>query len=194
MSGPLVLGKEAPAKIHGVLTVKQKPVERVADAKVMYLKLTPEQAEAQKRFGFASDNVKVKAEFATTFTDHGMPVPPPQTSELRRDEFAVPNLSFEDAHLAGEPAGTGDHLLGNGRVVELDIASDFEGDETRLRWSRAPGTSSGGRPAARRRGAHPVGSWRSRASLRGLPAGRCPSSRPRPLARGRRRHPRPSSG
>jgi polyisoprenoid-binding protein YceI len=75
LSGPLVPGKEAPAKIHGVLTVKQKRVERVADAKVMYLKLTPEQVEAQKRFGFASDNIKVKAKFATTFTDHGMQVP-----------------------------------------------------------------------------------------------------------------------
>ena len=75
ISGPLVPGKEAPAKIHGVLTVKQKPVERVADAKVMYLKLTPEQVEAQKRFGFASDNIKVKAKLATTFTDHGMQVP-----------------------------------------------------------------------------------------------------------------------
>ena len=75
ISGPLVPGREAPAKIHGVLTVKQTPVERVADAKVMYLKLTPEQVEAQKRFGFASDNIKVKAKFATTFTDHGMQVP-----------------------------------------------------------------------------------------------------------------------
>jgi polyisoprenoid-binding protein YceI len=75
ISGPLVPGKEAPAKIHGVLTVKQTPVERVADAKVMYLKLTPEQVEAQKRFGFASDNIKVKAKLATTFTDHGMQVP-----------------------------------------------------------------------------------------------------------------------
>jgi polyisoprenoid-binding protein YceI len=43
ISEPLVPGKETPAKIHGVLTVKQKPVERIADAKVMYLKLTPEQ-------------------------------------------------------------------------------------------------------------------------------------------------------
>ena len=42
---------------------------------VMYLKLTPEQVEAQKRFGFASDNIKVKAKFATTFTDHGIQVP-----------------------------------------------------------------------------------------------------------------------
>ena len=75
IAGPLVPGKEVPAKVHGVLTVKQKAVERVADAKVTYLKLTPEQVEAQKRFGFASDNIKVKARFATTFTDHGMQVP-----------------------------------------------------------------------------------------------------------------------
>ena len=75
IAGPLVPGKEMPARVHGVLTVKQKPVERVADAKVTYLKLTPEQVEAQKRFGFASDNIKVKARFGTTFTDHGMQVP-----------------------------------------------------------------------------------------------------------------------
>jgi polyisoprenoid-binding protein YceI len=75
IAGPLMPGKETPAKVHGVLTIKQKPVERVADAKVTYLKLTPEQVEAQKRFGFASDNLKVKAKFATTFTDHGMQVP-----------------------------------------------------------------------------------------------------------------------
>lgn len=75
LASPLVPGKEAPAKIHGVLTVKQKPVERVADAKVTYLKLTPEQLESQKRFGFTSDNIKVKAKFTTTFTDHGMQVP-----------------------------------------------------------------------------------------------------------------------
>lgn len=52
VSGPLVPGKEAPAKTHGVLTVKQKPVERVADAKVMYLKLTPEQVD--RRLGTTS--------------------------------------------------------------------------------------------------------------------------------------------
>ena len=73
--GPLLAGKEVTGKVHGILTVKQKSVERVADAKVMYMKLTPEQLEAQKRFGFSSDNIKVKAKFATTFTDHGMQVP-----------------------------------------------------------------------------------------------------------------------
>ena len=75
IAGPLVPGKESPAKIHGVLTVKQKPVERVADGTVMYLKLTSEQVEAQKRFGFTTDNIKVKVKFGTTFTDHGIQVP-----------------------------------------------------------------------------------------------------------------------
>lgn len=75
VQGPLVPGKETPAKVRGVLTVKQKPVERVADATVTYIKLTPEQVEAQKRFGFTPDNLKVRAKFTTTFTDHGMQIP-----------------------------------------------------------------------------------------------------------------------
>ena len=72
---PLVPGKETPAKIHGVLTIKQKPVNRVADGTVTYIKLSPEQVEQQKRFGFTSDNMKVKAKFTSSFTDHGMQVP-----------------------------------------------------------------------------------------------------------------------
>jgi polyisoprenoid-binding protein YceI len=72
---PLTPGKAVPAKVRGILTVKQKPVERVADATVTYIKLTPEQLEQQKRFGFTSDNVKVRAKFTTTFTDHGIQVP-----------------------------------------------------------------------------------------------------------------------
>ncbi len=75
IAGPLEPGKTIPAKVRGVLTVKQKPVERVVDATVTYIKLTPEQVEAQRRFGFTSDNIKVRATFATTFTDHGMQVP-----------------------------------------------------------------------------------------------------------------------
>jgi polyisoprenoid-binding protein YceI len=74
-AGPLEPGKDVPAKVTGVLTIKQKPVEIVADARVTYLKLTPEQVEAQKRFGFTGDNIKVQAKFATTFTNHGMQVP-----------------------------------------------------------------------------------------------------------------------
>jgi len=73
--GPLELGKSVPAKVRGILTVKQRPVERVADTTVTWIKLTPAQLESQKRFGFTADNIKVRARFATTFTDHAMQVP-----------------------------------------------------------------------------------------------------------------------
>ena len=75
IAGPLEPGKSIPAKVRGILTVKQKPVERTADATVTWIKLTPEQVESQKRFGFTADNIKVRARLATTFTDHGMQVP-----------------------------------------------------------------------------------------------------------------------
>jgi polyisoprenoid-binding protein YceI len=75
IAGPMELNKHVPAKIKGLLTVKGKPVERVADGYVTYFKLNPEQVEAQKRFGFTSDNVKVRARLGTLFTDHGMQVP-----------------------------------------------------------------------------------------------------------------------
>ena len=75
LEGQLEAGKEVRAKVKGILTIKQKPVEVVADARVTYVRLTPEQVEAQKRFGFTTDNIKVKAKFVTTFTDHGMQVP-----------------------------------------------------------------------------------------------------------------------
>jgi polyisoprenoid-binding protein YceI len=75
IGGPLEPGKAVPAKVRGILTVKQKPVERVVDATVTYIKLTPDQVEAQKRFGFAGENIKVRAAFSTSFTDHGMQVP-----------------------------------------------------------------------------------------------------------------------
>ena len=75
IAGPLEPGKTVPAKVEGILTVKQKPGERVADATVTWIKLTPEQVEAQKRFGFTADNVKVRAKFLTTFTDHGIQLP-----------------------------------------------------------------------------------------------------------------------
>ena len=75
IAGPLVVGKDVAAKISGILTVKQKPVPRTADATVTWIKLTPEQVEAQKRFGFTADNVKVRAKFMTTFTDHGIQLP-----------------------------------------------------------------------------------------------------------------------
>jgi hypothetical protein len=61
--------------VRGVLTVKQRPIERIAETTVTWIKLTPAQLESQKRFGFTADNIKVRARFATTFTDHGMQVP-----------------------------------------------------------------------------------------------------------------------
>jgi len=75
IAGPLEPGKETPAKVKGILTIKGKPIETVADARITYITLTPEQVESQKRFGFTSDNLKVRAKFATTFTNHGMQVP-----------------------------------------------------------------------------------------------------------------------
>ncbi len=77
IAGPLEPGKEMPAKVKGILTIKGKPVETVADARVTYVKLTQEQLENQnqKQWGFTTDNLKVRAKFATTFTNHGMQVP-----------------------------------------------------------------------------------------------------------------------
>jgi polyisoprenoid-binding protein YceI len=75
LAGPLEPGKEVPVKVRGTLTVKQKPIEVVADGRVVWVKLTPEQVEAQKRFGFTADNLKVRARFGTLFTSHNMQVP-----------------------------------------------------------------------------------------------------------------------
>jgi predicted Zn-dependent protease len=41
----------------------------------MILEGQGKQAEAQKRFGFSTENMRVSAKFATTFTNHGMQVP-----------------------------------------------------------------------------------------------------------------------
>ena len=73
--GALEPGREVAAKVKVLLTIKVKPVETVSEARVTYIKLTPEQVEGQKRFGFTSDNIKVRAKVATTFTNHGMQVP-----------------------------------------------------------------------------------------------------------------------
>ena len=75
IAGPLEAGREVVAKVKGILNIKQKPVETVVDARVTYVRLTPEQVEAQKRFGFTRDNLKIRAAFATTFTNHNMSVP-----------------------------------------------------------------------------------------------------------------------
>lgn len=94
VAGPLEPGRATPAKVKGVLTVKQKPVERVADATVTYIKLTPEQVEAQKRFGFTTDNLKVRARFSTTFTDHGMQVPQLLFLKLSNEILLETDLTF----------------------------------------------------------------------------------------------------
>ncbi len=94
IAGPLEPGKTVPAKVKGVLTVKQKPVERVAEATVTWIKLTPEQVEAQKRFGFTADNIKVRAKFATSFTDHGLQIPQILFYKVANDIQLETDLTF----------------------------------------------------------------------------------------------------
>jgi polyisoprenoid-binding protein YceI len=94
IGGPLEPGKTVPAKVKGILTVKQKPVERVADATVTWIKLTPEQVEAQKRFGFTADNIKVRAKFATSFTDHGLQIPQILFYKVANDIQLETDLTF----------------------------------------------------------------------------------------------------
>jgi polyisoprenoid-binding protein YceI len=94
VAGPLEPGKAMPAKVRGLLTVKQKGVERVADGTVTYIKLSPEQVEAQKRFGFTSDNIKVRTKLGTTFTDHGMQIPQLLILKLSNDIAIETDLIF----------------------------------------------------------------------------------------------------
>ena len=94
IAGGLQPGKEVPAKVHGVLTIKQKPTDAVADASVMYIKLTPEQVEQQKRFGFTSDNVKVKAKLGSTFTAHDIQVPQLLFLKVANDIQMLADLVF----------------------------------------------------------------------------------------------------
>ena len=94
IQGPLEPGRSVPAKVRGMLTVKQKPVERVADATVTWIKLTPEEVEAQKRFGFTADNIKVRARFATTFTDHGLKIPAILFYKVSNDIHLETDLTF----------------------------------------------------------------------------------------------------
>ncbi len=85
IGGPLERGKEMPAKLKGILTIKGRPVEVSADARVTYVPLTPEQLDSQKRFGFTSDNIRIKAKFNTSFTNHGMQVPQLMVWKLSND-------------------------------------------------------------------------------------------------------------
>ena len=94
IAGPLEPGKETPAKVYGVLTIKQKPADVVAESTVMYIKLAPEQVEQQKRFGFASDNIKVKSKLGSTFTAHGMQVPQLLFLKVANDIQMLADLVF----------------------------------------------------------------------------------------------------
>jgi polyisoprenoid-binding protein YceI len=94
IAGALEPGKTMPAKVHGVLTVKQKPVELAADATVTYIKIAPDMLEAQKRFGFTSDNLKIRAKFATTFTSHGMSIPQLLVLKLSNEIQLETDLTF----------------------------------------------------------------------------------------------------
>ncbi len=94
MGGPLEPGKEAPARLKGILTIKQKPVEITATARITYVKLTPEQLEVQKRFGFTSENIRVKTNFTTSFTNHGMKVPELLLFKLSNDIQIETDLTF----------------------------------------------------------------------------------------------------
>jgi polyisoprenoid-binding protein YceI len=96
IAGTLEPGKEMPAKVRGTLTIKGKPVETVADARVTYIKLTGEQLETQgqKRFGFTTDNIKVRAKFATTFTNHGMQIPQLLFLKVSNDIQLETDLTF----------------------------------------------------------------------------------------------------
>ena len=75
IASPLEPGKESQARVRGVLTIKGKSVERLVDARVTYLRLTPQELENYKRFGYTEDVLRVRAKFDTAFTNHGMKVP-----------------------------------------------------------------------------------------------------------------------
>jgi polyisoprenoid-binding protein YceI len=94
IGGPLERGKEMPAKLKGVLTIKGRPVDLVADARITYVTLTPEQLESQKRFGFTGDNIRIKAKFNTSFTNHGMQVPQLLFLKLSNDIQLEADLTF----------------------------------------------------------------------------------------------------
>jgi len=94
MAGPLEPGKEAPARLKGILTIKQMPVEITANARITYVKLTPEQVELQKRFGFTSENIRIRANFTTSFTNHGMQIPELLLFKLSNEIQIETDLTF----------------------------------------------------------------------------------------------------
>jgi polyisoprenoid-binding protein YceI len=85
VAGPLEPGREVRAKVKGILTIKGKPVERLIDARITYVRLTPQELENYKRFGYTEDVLRVRAKFDTTFTSHGMQVPQLLTLKVSND-------------------------------------------------------------------------------------------------------------
>jgi polyisoprenoid-binding protein YceI len=75
IAGALEPGRETPARVRGVLTIKGVPLETVADARVTYLRLTGADAEPYRARGFTPELLRVRARLATRFTHHGMEVP-----------------------------------------------------------------------------------------------------------------------
>lgn len=73
--GLLEPGKDTPAKVKGILTIKGKPVETIVDARITHVKLKPAELETVKRFGYTEDVIRVRAKFQTAFTNHGMQIP-----------------------------------------------------------------------------------------------------------------------
>lgn len=94
IAGPLEPGKPIPARVRGVLTLKQRPVERVADSTVTWIRLTPSQVESQKRSGLAADNSKVRSRLAMTFTDHGVQVPQRLVFKISNEIQLETDLTF----------------------------------------------------------------------------------------------------
>src|SRR5262249_34895159 len=70
-------GQEGPATTRRTLTIRLRrlPVDITADGRIACGKLAPEDLDTQKRFGFPTDNFRVRAQFPTSFTTHGMQVP-----------------------------------------------------------------------------------------------------------------------
>jgi polyisoprenoid-binding protein YceI len=94
IAGPLEPGKPMPARVRGILTVKQRPVERVADTTVTWIRLTPTPLEGQKRSGLTADTIKVRARLAMTFTDHAVQVPQLLIFRVSNEIQLETNLTF----------------------------------------------------------------------------------------------------
>jgi polyisoprenoid-binding protein YceI len=94
LPGPLAPGQEREGTAKGTLTIKGRPVEAAAEVRITYLTLTAAQVEQQRRFGFTADNLKVRATFGTTFTNHGMQIPQLLFLKVANDLQLEADLTF----------------------------------------------------------------------------------------------------